>query len=73
MALNTSPLTASATLLTSALEAVAAGRPSVARRLLQIILDSDPHNLRAQALLRTLGTGHDPDRNTPGITPVDND
>jgi hypothetical protein len=57
MALNTSPLTANATVLTSALEAIAAGRPLVARRLLKIIRDSDPHNLRAQALLCLLAEG----------------
>lgn len=54
MALNTASLTPSPCLLTSALEAVAAGRHAVARTLLLTVLESEPHNVRALALLRTL-------------------
>jgi hypothetical protein len=54
MALNTASLNPTSCLLTSALEAAAAGRKAVARTLLLTVLESEPHNLRARALLRTL-------------------
>lgn len=54
MALNTSSLNPTPSLLASALDAIRLGRHSVARTLLLTVLESDPNNHRAQALLTTL-------------------